>query len=152
MPRQLVKAMRIDAVIDTFPEDDTFIYEYAWEGAGFSNQYTNFFGRSGTSANPLFEVNRLKVFVDGSEADAAVLGQNYTINSAGNVEFGTTNQSLEYFGVEKPMYAYSLTDDTWTFNQPIENGTVVKLSYENYNDVEERDTGKSTYLSISSRR
>lgn len=140
------EALRVDAIIDTFPTGDQFIYEYAWEGAGFSNQYTNFFGRSGTSANPLFEVNRLKVFVDGSEADAAVLGQNYTINSAGNVEFGTTNQSLEYFGVEKPMYAYSLTDDTWTFNQPIENGTVVKLSYENYNDIEERDTGKSTYL------
>lgn len=140
------KAMRIEAVIDTFPEDDTFIYEYAWNGAGFDNQYTNFFGRSGTASNPLFEINRLKVFVDGSEADAAVLGQNYTINADGNVEFGTTNVSLEYFGVEKPMYAYSLTDDTWTFNQPIENGTVVKLSYENYNDVEERDTGKSTYL------
>jgi len=141
-----IEAFRVDAIQDTFPENDKIIYEYAWEGAGFNNQYTNFFGRSGTSSNPLFEVNRLKIFVDGSEADAAVLGQNYTINSAGNVEFGTTNKSLEYFGVEKPMYAYSLTDDTWTFNQPIENGTVVKLSYENYNDVEERDTGKSTYL------
>ena len=44
------------------------------------------------------------------------------------------------------MYAYSLTTDTFKFNQTIEKGTVVKLSYENYNDVEERDTGKSTYL------
>ena len=31
-------AMRIEAVIDTFPEDDTFVYEYAWNGAGFDNQ------------------------------------------------------------------------------------------------------------------
>jgi len=145
-PGAPIEGYRVDAIVDTFSEGDGFIYEYAWEGAGFGNTYTNFYGRSGTSSNPLFEVNRLKIFVDGAEADAAVFGQNYTINSAGEVEFGTTNKSLEYFGVEKPMYAYNLTNDTWTFNEVIENGTVVKLSYENYNDIEERDTGKSTYL------
>ena len=139
-------AIRVTSILDTFPEGDKFLYEYAWEGAGFNNEYTNFFGRSGTTSNPLFEVNRLKIFVDGSEADAAVAGQNYTIDSNGNPQFGTTSSSLEYFGIEKPMYAYSLTDDTFKFNQPIENSVVVKLSYENYNDVEERDTGKSTYL------
>lgn len=142
----VVKGMRVTKVVDTFPEGDKFIFEYAWEGAGFNNEYTNFFGRSGTASQPLYEVNRLKIFVDGAEADAAVNGQNYTIDRNGNAQFGTTNQSLEYFGVEKPMYAYSLTTDTFKFNQTIEKGTVVKLSYENYNDVEERDTGKSTYL------
>ena len=138
--------MRVTKVVDTFPAGDKFIFEYAWEGAGFNNEYTNFFGRSGTASQPLYEVNRLKIFVDGAEADAAVNGQNYTIDRNGNAQFGTTNQSLEYFGVEKPMYAYSLTTDTFKFNQTIEKGTVVKLSYENYNDVEEIDTGKSTYL------
>jgi hypothetical protein len=141
-----IEGIRVTNVIDTFPEEDQFIFEYAWEGAGFNNEYTNFFGRSGTASQPLYEVNRLKIFVDGAEADAAVNGQNYTIDRNGQAQFGTTNQSLEYFGVEKPMYAYSLTTDTFKFNQPIERGTVVKLSYENYNDVEERDTGKSTYL------
>jgi hypothetical protein len=141
-----VVGMRVTKVVDTFPAGDKFIFEYAWEGAGFNNEYTNFFGRSGTASQPLYEVNRLKIFVDGAEADAAVNGQNYTIDRNGNAQFGTTNQSLEYFGVEKPMYAYSLTTDTFKFNQTIEKGTVVKLSYENYNDVEERDTGKSTYL------
>ena len=141
-----IEGIRVTKVIDTFPEEDQFIFEYAWEGAGFNNEYTNFFGRSGTASQPLYEVNRLKIFVDGAEADAAVNGQNYTIDRNGQAQFGTTNQSLEYFGVEKPMYAYSLTTDTFKFNQPIERGTVVKLSYENYNDVEERDTGKSTYL------
>ena len=141
-----IQGIRVTKVIDTFPEEDQFIFEYAWEGAGFNNEYTNFFGRSGTASQPLYEVNRLKIFVDGAEADAAVNGQNYTIDRNGQAQFGTTNQSLEYFGVEKPMYAYSLTTDTFKFNQPIERGTVVKLSYENYNDVEERDTGKSTYL------
>lgn len=143
---KVVKGMRVTKVVDTFPAGDKFIFEYAWEGAGFNNEYTNFFGRSGTASQPLYEVNRLKIFVDGAEADAAVNGQNYTIDRNGNAQFGTTNQSLEYFGVEKPMYAYSLTTDTFKFNQTIEKGTVVKLSYENYNDVEERDTGKSTYL------
>ena len=142
----VVRGMRVTKVVDTFPEGDKFIFEYAWEGAGFNNEYTNFFGRSGTASQPLYEVNRLKIFVDGAEADAAVNGQNYTIDRNGNAQFGTTNQSLEYFGVEKPMYAYSLTTDTFKFNQTIEKGTVVKLSYENYNDIEERDTGKSTYL------
>ena len=145
-PDIVLLGMRVTKVIDTFPEEDKFIFEYAWEGAGFNNEYTNFFGRSGTASQPLYEVNRLKIFVDGAEADAAVNGQNYTIDRNGQAQFGTTNQSLEYFGVEKPMYAYSLTTDTFKFNQPIERGTVVKLSYENYNDVEERDTGKSTYL------
>ena len=145
-PAIVVRGMRVTKVVDTFPAGDKFIFEYAWEGAGFNNEYTNFFGRSGTASQPLYEVNRLKIFVDGAEADAAVNGQNYTIDRNGNAQFGTTNQSLEYFGVEKPMYAYSLTTDTFKFNQTIEKGTVVKLSYENYNDVEERDTGKSTYL------
>ena len=137
---------RVLSVIDTMPENDQFIYEYAWEGAGFNNEYTNFFGRYGTASNPLFEVNRLKVFVDGQEADAAVQGQNYQFDSSGNIEFGTTGGSTEYFGVQKPMYAYSLTTDKVKFNEPLEFATVVKISYENYNDVEERDTGRSTYL------
>ena len=141
-----VPAIQVTAIVDTFPAGDQFIYEYAWEGAGFNNEYTNFFGRTGTSSNPLFEVNRLKIFVDGSEADAAVIGQNYSIDNEGDIIYGTTSSSLEYFGIEIPMYAYSLATDSWRFNQPIENGTVVKISYENYSDVEERDTGKSTYL------
>jgi len=141
-----IAAIQVTAIVDTFPEGDQFIYEYAWEGAGFNNEYTNFYGRTGTSSNPLFEVNRLKIFVDGSEADAAVIGQNYSIDNEGDIVYGTTSSSLEYFGIEIPMYAYSLATDTWRFNQPIENGTVVKISYENYSDVEERDTGKSTYL------
>ena len=137
---------RVLSIIDTMPENDQFIYEYAWEGAGFNNEYTNFFGRYGTASNPLFEVNRLKVFVDGQEADAAVQGQNYQFDANGNIEFGTTGGSTEYFGVQKPMYAYSLTTDKVKFNEPLEFATVVKISYENYNDVEERDTGRSTYL------
>ena len=137
---------KITGIIDTFPEGDMFIYEYAWEGAGHEYEYTNYYGRSGIGSNPLFEVNRLKVFVDGQEADAAVLGQNYIINQEGQIEFGDTTSSLEYFGTEKPIFAYNMLNDKLKFALPIEDGTVVKLSYENYSDVEERDTGKSTYL------
>ena len=137
---------KVTGVIDTFPEGDMFIYEYAWEGAGHEYEYTNYYGRSGIGSNPLFEVNRLKVFVDGQEADAAVLGQNYIINQEGQIEFGDTTSSLEYFGTEKPIFAYNMLNDKLKFALPIEDGTVVKLSYENYSDVEERDTGKSTYL------
>jgi hypothetical protein len=137
---------RVSAILQTFPEDDQFIYEYAWEGAGFNNEYTNYYGRTGINSHPLHEVNRLKVFVDGTEADAAVLGQNYNIDTSGEIQFGTTTSSLEYFGSSKPMYAYNVSDDTLKFALPLASGSTVSLSYENYSDVEERDTGTNTYL------
>jgi hypothetical protein len=139
-------AARITNILSSFPEGDRLIYEYAWEGAGHNSEYTNFYGRRGIGSNPLFETNRLKVFVDGLEADAAIQGINYDINSDGEIEFGATSSSLEYFGVEKPIYAYNTANDTLKFALPVEDNKIVKLSYENYNDVEERDTGKSTYL------
>ena len=137
---------RVTAILQVFPKDDTFIYEYSWKGAGYDNTYANYYGRSGINSHPLYEVNRLKVFVNGSEADAAILGQNYNIDGDGDIQFGTTTSSLEYFGVAKPMYAYNVSDDTLKFSLPIQDGTAVKLSYENYSDTEERDTGKGTYL------
>jgi len=137
---------RVSAVIQTFPKDDTMIYEYSWKGAGYNNEYANFYGRSGVNSHPLFEVNRLKVFVNGVEADSAILGQNYNIDNDGDIQFGTTTSSLEYFGVPKSMYAYNVSDDTLKFALPIQDNTIVKLSYENYSDTEERDTGKGTYL------
>ena len=139
-------AARITNILSSFPEGDRLIYEYAWEGAGHNSEYTNFYGRSGVGSNPLFETNRLKVFVDGLEADAAIQGINYDINSDGEIEFGETSSSLEYFGVEKPIYAYNTANDKLKFALPVEDNKIVKLSYENYSDVEERDTGKSTYL------
>ena len=140
------RAIRVDGFVDTFPEGDEFIYEYAWLGAGYDGIYANFYGRSGTASRPLFETNRLKVFVDSLEAEAAILGQNYSIDAGGDIKFGTTNTSLEYFGTEKNMYAYSLTDDTLKFAQFIPNGIIVKLSYEPYADIEENDSGTRTYL------
>ena len=137
---------KITNVVDTFPEGDLFIYEYAWEGSGENNEYTNYYGRSGIGSNPLFEVNRLKIFVDGQEADAAILGQNYNITNDGDILFGDTTSSLEYFGSEKPIFAYNMQNDTFKFAQGLEDGVVVKLSYENYSDTEEKDTGKSSYL------
>ena len=138
--------LRVKAILDVFPEGDELIYEYAWEGAGHNNEYTNFFGRTGINSYPLYEVNRLKVFVDGSEAESAILGQNYNFDENGEIKFGDTTAALSYFGVEKPMYAYNLLEDTVKFANPIEEGTIVKLSYENYTDKEERDKGLSTYL------
>ena len=137
---------RVSAVIQMFPKDDTFIYEYSWKGAGYNNEYVNFYGRSGINSHPLHEVNRLKVFVNGTEADSAILGQNFNIDSDGDIKFGTTTSSLEYFGVSKAMYAYNVSDDTLKFALPIQDGITVKLSYENYSDTEEKDTGKGTYL------
>lgn len=140
------RAIRVDGFVDTFPEGDEFIYEYAWLGSGYDGIYANFYGRSGTASRPLFETNRLKVFVDSLEAEAAILGQNYSFDEVGAIQFGTTNTSLEYFGVEKNMYAYNLTNDTLKFAQVIPNGVIVKLSYEPYADVEENDSGTRTYL------
>ena len=137
---------RVSAVIQVFPESDSFIYEYSWKGAGHNNEYTNYYGRSGLNSHPLYEVNRLKVFVNGSEADSAILGQNFNLDSDGDIQFGTTTSSLEYFGVAKSMYAYNVSDDTLKFALPVQDGVAVKLSYENYSDTEERDTGKGTYL------
>ena len=45
----------------------------------------DYYGRSGIASHPLYGVNRLKVFVDGQEADAAILGQNYNIDNDGEV-------------------------------------------------------------------
>jgi len=137
---------RVSAVIQMFPKDDSFIYEYSWKGAGYNNEYANYYGRSGINSHPLFEVNRLKVFVNGTEADSAILGQNYNIDGDGDIQFGTTTSSLEYFGVAKSMYAYNVSNDTLKFALPIQDGITVKLSYENYSDTEEKDTGKGTYL------
>lgn len=137
---------KITNIVDTFPEGDMFIYEYSWNGAGANNEYVNFYGRSGIASHPLFEVNRIKIFVDGQEADSAILGQNYNVDNDGVIQFGDTTSSLEYFGSAKPIYAYNMQSDTFKFAQGLEDGVVVKISYENYNDVEERDTGKNTFL------
>lgn len=138
--------MKVIQILDVFPPMDEFIYEYAWEGAGHNNEYTNFFGRTGINSYPLFEINRLKVFVDGAEAESAILGQNYNYDETGEIKFGDTTAALSYFGIQKPMYAYNLREDTIHFANPIEEGTVIKLSYENYSDTEEKDKGLSTYL------
>ena len=74
------------------------------------------------------------------------MGQNFNIDAEGDIKFGTTTSSLEYFGVSKAMYAYNVSDDTLKFALPIQDGIAVKLSYENYSDTEEKDTGKGTYL------
>ncbi len=140
------RALRVDGIAETFPMGDQFIYEYAWLGAGYEGIYANFYGRSGTASRPLFETNRLKVFVDSLEAEAAILGQNYSVDAEGKINFGTTNTSLEYFGTEKAMYAYNLTNDTLKFAEVIPDGVIVKISYEPYADVEENDSGTRTYL------
>ena len=127
------------------PENSKIIMLYVWNGAGYQRQYVNPFGgtsqiRPQTQIEPLYEVNRLDVFVNGVEINSSPYPRGYVITSDGDVQFKdiTLSQNNEY--------VYSVAQDTIYLKNELVNGEQLKFSYENYNSTEETDSASSSYL------
>jgi len=127
------------------PENTKIILSYVWNGAGYQNKYINPFGgssqiRSQTQIKPLYEVNRLDVFVNGVEIDSSPYPNGYFIESNGDVSFRDITLSTQN------EYVYSMPQDTIYLKNELVNGEQLKFSYENYNSTEETDSSTASYL------
>ena len=127
------------------PENSKIILSYVWNGAGYQKKYVNPFGGSSqikpkSQITPLYEVNRLDVFINGVEINSSPYPNGYSITSSGNVFFRDISLSLQN------EYVYSVAQDTIYIKNELVNGEMLKFSYENYNSTEETDSSAATYL------
>ena len=127
------------------PENAKLILLYVWNGAGYQGQYVNPFGgtsqiRPVSQIKPLYEVNRLDVFVNGVEINSSPYPSGYVITSDGDVTFRDITLSTQN------EYVYSVAQDTIYVKNELVTGEQLKFSYENYNSTEETDTAAASYL------
>lgn len=127
------------------PENTKVILLYVWNGAGYQGQYINPFGgtsqiRPAAQIKPLYEVNRLDVFVNGVEINSSAYPSGYIITSDGDVSFRDITLSAQN------EYVYSVAQDTIYVKNELVNGEQLKFSYENYNSSEETDSAAASYL------
>jgi hypothetical protein len=127
------------------PENTKIILFYVWNGAGYRGEYVNSFGgtsqiRPQSQIKPLYEVNRLDVFVNGVEINSSPYPSGYVIDSSGDVSFRDISLSLQN------EYVYSVAQDTIYVKNQLVNGEQLKFSYENYNSTEETDSAAGSYL------
>lgn len=105
------------------------LINYRWKGAGYLGKYVNPRGKSGDKSSTLTEVSLLDVYVDNIAQQAAKAPEEYTINVKGMPQF----TQVPIWDTNLNTYVYTSNDDILYFRDSWPTGSVVTLSYENYN-------------------
>lgn len=127
------------------PEKSKVVLSYVWNGAGYGGKYANPYGanssvKSSEETRPLYEVNRLDVFVNGVEINSSQYPSGHSFRSDGTIKFKDSGMS------QQNSYVYSIAQDNIYLRNELRNGERLKFSYENYNSTEETDTSGNTFL------
>lgn len=115
------------------------IVNYRWKGAGYLGRYVNPRGKTGDKSSTLTDVSLLDIYANNIAQTAAKAPEEYTINVKGIPQF----TQIPIWDTELNTYVYTSDNDILYFRDELPEGTVVTMSYENY---QQDPSGASQYI------